>query len=804
MGSRPEGSVTGGNRGQPSPPDWRGVWGKAGTGDVPHPLICHMLDTAAVAELLYPVLLGARCRDELEAGLAPLGDAAAWVAVLCGLHDLGKFSPAFQSLRADLAIDLLGDAAAADIRWVSPVKGVGRTDTPHGSLTGVHLELMLRSWGATASVSQQLAWVLGGHHGFFQDAETRRQARDAINGHGEEKWATWRTGMVEEFVRLWGLPDPSSLPWDRVRIDLAAAVGLAGLTTVSDWIASGKKNFGYAGVDVDLVDYVETARKLARKAVDELDWIPWRPEEDSGFSDLFKSEPRPVQRAVEVLAKDQDRPSILVVEAPTGEGKTKAALQWATTLIRHQRLTGLYIGMPTKATSNQARHEVQTFFTNQAVDPRTRLLHSSAGEHLVDIGRDEAGEDCVAVASDWLTLRWGLLAPIGVGTVDQSLKGAIRSRWVYVTLTALSGKVLVIDEVHAYDTYMSTVLDRLLWWMGRLGVSVVLLSATLPSGRREELVRAWSAGASGYKVSEVAALPSAGGYPRLTWSDGREHRVPTVPEPEVSSLNAKRRARIECLGMDGAAEWALEQVKDGGCAVVIHNLLRRVADTNDRLVKMIKLLPRDERPELIVLTGRLTAKVRKERENQLRRYFGPRSKERPRAIVIGTQVLEQSLDLDFDAMASDLAPIDSLIQRMGRLWRHRRINDGSPPILAITGVVDSDKGPRFPRYAVTVYPEILLLRTCALLRNQRELTSPENVSEFVDAVYGEDETIPCPAGWERRWETAIGKRDAARAHDKYLGTEVYLPQASSHVRLSDLTVRATSSSRTRKDSGRRR
>jgi CRISPR-associated endonuclease/helicase Cas3 len=804
VGSRPEGRVVGKDGDDLRPPDIRAPWGKAKAKDVPHPLICHMIDTAAVAELLYPVLLGPRCREELEAGLGPLGDVVAWVAVLCGLHDLGKFSPAFQALRADLAIELLGNAAEADIRRVTPVKGVGRTDTPHGSLSGVHLEEMLGSWGASTAVSRQLAWVLAGHHGHFQNGETKRQARNAINGHGGEKWAAWRTNMATEFVRLWGLPDPSFLPWDQVQVELAAAVGLAGLTTVSDWIASNTENFGYAGADVDLSSYLEQAREFARKAVEKLDWAPWRPAEDSSFTALFGEEPRPVQRAVETLAKDQERPSILVVEAPTGEGKTKAAMQWAATLVRRLGLAGFYHAMPTKATSNQTRREAQKFLTSQVADLRVRLLHSSAAEHLADIGRDEPGDDCVEVASDWLTRRWSLLASVGVGTVDQVLKGALRSRWVYVTLTALSGKVLVVDEVHAYDTYMSTLLDRLLWWMGRLGVPVVLLSATLPSGRRDDLVRAWSAGAARCHPDDVPAVPTAMGYPRLTWSDGREPRLPVIPDPVLSPLNAKRKARIERLGMDGAAEWALEQVKEGGCAVVIHNLVRRVNDTHDRLPDLIKKLPRQERPKLIVLTGQLTAKVRATREKQLREFFGRDSRHRPRAIVIGTQVLEQSLDLDFDAMASDLAPIDSLIQRMGRLWRHREINDENPPVLAITGVEDGATGPRLPPYAVTVYAEILLLRTWALIRDAQELTSPENVSELVDSVYGADDANACPAGWERRWEMAIRKRNAALRNDDHLAREVYLPPVSTHLRLSDLTVRSTTSSPTRKSKGKRR
>ncbi|TVT22902.1 CRISPR-associated helicase Cas3', partial [Amycolatopsis rhizosphaerae] len=718
-------------------------------------------------------------------------------------HDLGKFSPGFQALRADLAVELLGEPVVADVRRVRPVPGTGRTDTPHGSLTGFHLDGMVRSWGADPSFSSWLAWALGGHHGYFQSAETRRQARDAINDHGGPRWAAWRTWMVRTFAALRGLPDPASLPWERVRLDLAGAVGLAGLTSVADWIASGTQRFPYAGADVDLAGYVGTARELARKAVEGLDWVRWHPPADTSFRSLFKEDPRPAQEAVEVLAQKQDRPSILVLEAPTGEGKTKASWQWSASVVRQQSLSGLFHGMPTKATSNQALGEVRKFLNRHAADLRARLLHSSAEEHLADIGRDEhEDDDGAAVAADWLVRRWGLLAPVGVGTVDQALKAAIRSRFVYVALTALSGKVLVVDEVHAYDTYMSRLLDRLLTWLGRLGVSVVLLSATLPSQRRAELVQAWSAGATGQVPTKVPPVTSTATYPRLTWSDGRTHHV--EPPFAVSKLNKKRRARIAHLGMDGAAEWALAQVKGGGCAVVIHNLVRRVTETEQHLVALIKALPHDQRPELITVTGKLTPKERRRREDLLRQYFGPGGARPARAIVIGTQVLEQSLDLDFDAMASDLAPIDSVIQRMGRLWRHRPIDEQTPPVLAITGVEDTDRGPRFPAYTVTVYADFLLLRTWAVLRDQPELTSPENVSELVDLVYGADDVIPCPPGWEARWDAARKKRDAALTNDDRLAAEVFLPLVTAHVRLADLTVRPGSASRTRKDSGKRR
>jgi CRISPR-associated endonuclease/helicase Cas3 len=131
-------------------PDVRAVWGKAGSGSVPHPLICHALDTAAVAELLVDTYLGPYARGQLLSAFEPLGAAREWVAMLCGLHDLGKCSPVFQGLKAALAAELLEDTEARDagrlIRWRQT--GI-RTDTPHGLLTAVHLERMLCGWGAS-------------------------------------------------------------------------------------------------------------------------------------------------------------------------------------------------------------------------------------------------------------------------------------------------------------------------------------------------------------------------------------------------------------------------------------------------------------------------------------------------------------------------------------------------------------------------------------------------------------------------------------------------------------------------------
>jgi CRISPR-associated endonuclease/helicase Cas3 len=806
--------------------DVLGPWGKARKEQVPHPLVCHVIDTMSVAEAAFPVLLGSQCREELVNGFAPLGQAELWIVLLCGLHDLGKCTPTFQALRADLAVEWLGEDEVGDVTRLASATGLGRTDTPHGLLTAFHIEHLLRRWGATPTVARQVAVVLGGHHGIFPDAGVLQETANKVGHHGQQRWTSRRDALVDQVIDLWGLPNPTSLPWNQVRLELAGSIGLAGLTSVSDWIASDTTNFPYAGTTVNLSEYCRTARGKAAAIVERIGLGPWLPPADTRFAALFPEiDPRPIQTLVEGCLRGFDGAGIVVIEAPTGEGKTKAVLQAATVLVQRLGLAGMYLGTPTRATSNQMFAEVDTFIQDQASDLRVRLLHSTAQEYLIaerlrartqageskpgddpvidtltptDVGRDEDG-DGDELAREWFTLRRALLAAVGTGTVDQALRAAIRSRFVAVPLTGLSNKVLIVDEVHAYDTHMSTLLDRLLWWAGRLGVPVILASATLPAGRREDLVRSWSAGATRQHPRDIKSLPPEAGYPRVSWSDGYNPRTDST---EASELNT-RTVRLAAVPADiSVVDLALAEIETGGCVAVIHNVVRHAVATHQSLRKAIDKLPESRRPDLILLTGRLPTGERHHVETDLREKFG-KDGSRPRAVVVGTSALENSLDLDFDAMISDLAPIDSLIQRMGRLHRFdltTRPAKVREPRLWISGVRDTPTGPRFPTYTTSVHQPAVLYRTWVLVRSRSHISVPEDVPGLVDDVYGPDKAVPCPAGWEQAWSTAADRMRRARAQDEAFARTVYLPQPWDGQALVDLTDNPASSRLARKDS----
>ncbi|MEV0680110.1 CRISPR-associated helicase Cas3' [Actinosynnema sp. NPDC050436] len=773
-----------------SPPVW-GAWGKASGTRPPHPLVCHVVDTAAVAELVMPGLLGPVCLAELRASFSVLDDPDTWIALLCGLHDLGKYGAGFQGQRVDLAVERLGGEAAADLAYLARPKGVPRVDTPHGTVTALHLRDMLARWGMPSSSAEMISCALGGHHGYFPARGEVDQAGTEVNDHGGQRWATWRNDLVKDLVRAFGLSEPEPSRWAGVRIGVETAVALAALTTVSDWIASDTSNYTSPGEPFDLGDYIAQARKRAGGAVVTAGMRSWKAPVDTSFDALFAglSEVWPVQVTTASLVAGRSEPTMLVVEAPTGEGKTNAALQAAATLVGRLELTGVYVAMPTKATSRQFRGEFEKLLKHVGDDSTVKLVYSEVQASLEepavepsDVGQDDQQDSDVA-AREWFTRKKSLLAALGVGTLDQAAKSVVRSGHQFVRLAGLSSKVVVFDEVHAYDTQMSALLDRLLMWLGRLGASVVLLSATLPSRRHHELVTAWQAGVLGCPPSAVPAGEEGIAYPRVTVAGRGPAR--TVPVG-VSKLNTGRLVVLHKIVPDEhVADWLVDRARDGRAVAVVHNLRGRAKATFEAVREAVRDLPSHRRPEVVLLHGQLTNAERTRREADVRRWFG-RDGERCPAIVVGTQVLEQSLDLDFDTMVTDLAPIDLLIQRAGRVHRHSRAGRGDL-VLGITGVTDTPAGPTFPQYLHSVYSRYILLRTWAVVRNKNLIRCPDEVSELVDAVYGPAGAVACPDGWQALWQAsaAAHQRDINKQKDQ--AHQWYVPMPMAVERLNELT-----------------
>jgi CRISPR-associated endonuclease/helicase Cas3 len=317
-----------------------------------------------------------------------------------------------------------------------------------------------------------------------------------------------------------------------------------------------------------------------------------------------------------------------------------------------------------------------------------------------------------------------------------------------VRLFGLAHKTVIFDEVHAYDTYMSELLDYLLRWLAAVGCSVIVLSATLPSGRRQKLLEAYA----GRALDDV---PQAH-YPRMTWVSGGQPGATGLP------MGHERTIRISHLPDDpaGLANRLREALAEGGCAAIVCNAVGRAQAMYRALQEAAWA-----RDEIDLFHARFPFGEREAREQRTLRRFG-RDGERPqRCVLVATQVIEQSLDLDFDLLVTDLAPVDLVLQRAGRLHRHDRPQRPThlrDPQLWVVEPPDAHGAPPHFGDSEYIYERYLLLRTHLLLRDRDTLTLPAEIEGLVEDVY----TGAAPAGLPAEWMQALEEAQEAAAKER--------------------------------------
>ena len=356
---------------------------------------------------------------------------------------------------------------------------------------------------------------------------------------------------------------------------------------------------------------------------------------------------------------------------------------------------------------------------------------------------------------EWFTSsKKALLAPFAVGTVDQAFLSVLQSRFFFLRLFGLEGKVVIFDEVHAYDTYMSVLFENLLVWLKAVGASVIILSATLPDSVRRRLAAVYSGVSS---MNQVDIPP----YPRVTIQSSSS--MDTLPLP-----TAKEDSRtIGIIWLDrnpeAIVQYLQQELAQGGCAAVICNTVAR----SQEIYQLVKEAALVEPENCILFHARFPFVWRKALEERVLGRFS-RDGDRPgRAVVVATQVIEQSLDLDFDLMISDLAPADLLIQRAGRLWRQK--GRARPPRMTQPGLAIAQPGlddsgwPSFGPDAY-VYARHILERSWLTLRGVDSLSLPIETSDLIEAVYGTGSLPGLSPEENERLESSL--RDLKREDDQ--------------------------------------
>ncbi|NOZ77777.1 MAG: CRISPR-associated helicase Cas3' [Acidobacteria bacterium] len=760
-------------------------WGKYDPEGTPgkHLLVYHLLDVAAVGAVLldrHPTLLG---RFAAMTGLGR-DPSRKWLLWLLALHDIGKFSAAFQRLRTGLFPEVLSDC----YRYTE------RHDTLGYLLWKEQLLGQVFPWLEPYSPFEDglltLLRASAGHHG-----------KPPAEVDGCEKWfrpqdieaARDFSAWTSEFFFGKSCPPPMA-PDDeyQLRDDIAAASwSLAGFTVLCDWIGSNRRWFPFVAEPMDLGAYWKhRALPQAGLAIEEAAVLPEPVRTKLGFAGLFPGLPAAtdLQRAADIVAIGSG-PQLFVIEDLTGSGKTEAALTLAGRLLAAGQAEGIYVALPTTATADAMYGRVGRVY-GRMFEPASRpslvLAHSrrdlsrtfrqSVGGARIEAEApyqaDETG--AAATCAAWLadSRKKALLAQVGVGTIDQALLAALNVRHQSLRALGLLGKVLIVDEVHACDAYMNRLLEQLLELHAAQGGSAILLSATLPLMTREKLVRAFTQGA-GFEPPETIAQ----GYPQLLAVSGDAcHVVPAEP-PSWSRRTLEFRLLHD---PEEALDWLVERAEAGAAVCWVRNTVRDAVEAYDELAGRL------DPGRVTLFHARFVLGDRLRTEEEVLGRFGKesRAEERRGRVVVATQVIEQSLDLDFDEMLSDLAPIDLLLQRSGRLRRHPRDKEGNPlkirdgadrrgpPVLYVLAPeLVEDPPEAWIRSSLPgtsyVYPDHAeLWRTARVCRDRPTARLPEDSRRLVEEVFGSASSLPLPSGLQRNAIEAEGQRRADASQGK--------------------------------------
>lgn len=749
-------------------PLWRGLWGKTShhDGDLRyHPLFCHMLDVAAVAGLVWDRCLTPQFRKRIELTFG--ANTRSQIVFLAGAHDIGKANPSFQKKVPELAQNSGCSFSQYD------------QDRPHGFISA---HVLNKAFGP-CEASFVLPQIVGGHHGVFPRSESLFMGPDTL---GDQCWETARRQLLTRFAGTVGFDLGSGLQLKNQITDPFVVPILAGFISVVDWIGSDQNFFPCAtGADslpgITPEEYWRYSNQQARKALRTLGWLPTVTfVAEAEFNAVFaRLVPNIFQEMMIDLVSEQRAPYLIVIEAPTGEGKTEAALFAADMAMCRGFARGMYIAMPTQATGNAMYSRVLNDYLRHRGHQgklNLQLVHGDA--LLTQIADAKEGEipeftpRSIEDGSDVDAQSWfsaakrPLLAPFGVGTIDQSLLSVLQTKHWFVRLFGLAGKVVIFDEVHAYDAYMSVILERLLHWLAELDCTVILLSATLPEAKRRAVVREYS----GRDDVEHKC------YPRITLASPRHYPDPQAEVCPACVTIPKKGARAVSLRLGSTALPDLTatlsyKLERGGCATVICNTVNRSIEVYKHLRDNLK------DTDCLLFHARTLRVWRREREGEVLRKFGKGERQpdgtyvnpcRPtRAVLVATQVVEQSLDLDFDLMVSEIAPIDLLLQRCGRLQRHARLRPAnlSTPHLILLCDAKADGAPpeSFGKGTESVYERYILLRTWLALRQRKRLEVPTEVEDLVESVYGES-AIASGEEWDAALEDA--KERTAHAHSE--------------------------------------
>lgn len=714
----------------------KGSIAKAGDGHLP--LWMHLVDTALTAEYLFECWLPESVQAALKAKDL---NAESFAVFLAGIHDLGKDTVSFQNQRG-----ILEQAIESEFQYLNALKGYSESEHYRHEELG---EAIVRSFGSKDPWLDNASAAVGAHHGEFQNKSKQRKLQRKLNMRESVFYGKVRTDQqaCTEWTKDWkeitdSIKKIADLDWleKPFLYQNTEMMIFSGLTVMADWIASNTDYFPLihspqeekVSVYPERVNHALSVLDLPQPRKTGQDSVPSDFEESFGFS------PNNLQKKVMLTAEQMSQPGLMIIEAPMGSGKTEAALAAANIFSSRFNINGIFFGLPTQASANGLFGRIAKWADKSAGENTVsiRLAHGKAQMNAEYAGLMENTSGWQHLeANDWLAGRKRqLLSDVVVGTVDQALLSSVRQKHVMLRFLGLSGKTVILDEIHSFDDYTNQIIERFLNWMGAMNVPVILMTATLSDSLKKRFT-------SAYLNDESDFLADSSAYPSVTWTDsGKPHCESFSAEEKLS-----RKIQLKWIPKENPlkslTEILEESLQEGGKAAVICNTVASCQDIGHQLEEKFS------DAEVIVFHGRFTDKDRTRIEQEVMSRCSPDLEPDGRKlIVVATQVIEQSLDISFDLMMTELCPVDLLLQRIGR--EHRKTDQNHPERLKKATCWIFNWDDESISRIRTIYSPYLLKKTRNVLAEKEELNLPEDISSLVTSVfdtapgeYGEDAAL---------------------------------------------------------------
>lgn len=754
--------------------DYYRYWGKAGgeEGQEPacHLLPYHCLDVAAVAEVWWQRSQVLQDRFTKLSGSSP-EKTRAWLLFFIALHDLGKIDVRFQMKAREIACALWPEFRNADPSQSSKYW--------HGDYSAywVRKDLSPRfqwddDFGDDEKWEAWSPWIyaVAGHHGVVSE-HIYGGSNPRADALVIEQDRLARLAYIEEIERLFLSPAGLSLDDDLPGCDQDF---LAGFCSICDWLGSaevnaeGEKRFFYVDERMPLDSYFTSRIPIAEKVFDESGLLA-RIRSAGGMLELFPDKsPRLIQLLVDDLPVSQ---GLTIIEAPTGVGKTEAALAYASRLLAAGVAESVIFALPTQATANAMFDRLQAVTSTLFGNANLLLAHGKAGfnEQFINLKKaashrspqDQNHETEAQVqCSQWLgqSRKRVFLGQVGVCTIDQVLISVLPVRHKFVRSFGLGKSILIVDEVHAYDSYMYGLLQDVLRRQQKMQGSAILLTATLPSCQKRDLVDAWG-GVFDEQAGEIA-------YPLI--SHCTEGSTSAFELSEAEKVALRKSARfvyvdvVESPGMrfdDALLQRVIRAAEVGANVVLICNLVADAQATARRLIGL-------GADDVELFHSRFRFRDRQAKEKGVLTGYGNGSSRNAGGILVATQVVEQSLDLDFDWMLTQLCPVDLFFQRLGRLHRHERPRPTGFEQTRCSVIVPVNHDYELHKviYGSGEAPNSRVLwRTEQLLRQHTDLKFPDVYRPMIEQVYQQEPWLDEPDSIQAEFERFEQTQVAARA-----------------------------------------